>query len=149
MYRLCVEIREISSKQSLSWTLANDIFSQMSKGKIVVVTDRPEVSLSATRKQWHRLIRKVKRERSSRLKSQGIDHLLTHLELMSEMTFTGKAPTDLLEADVTFATADDLIRVPPICKTIFIAHPISKERQHLLTSWMPPQALVVIYEWSE
>lgn len=149
MHRLCVEIREISSKQSLSWTLANDIFNQMSKGKIVVVADKPEASLSATRKQWHKLIRKVKRERSSRLKSQGIDHLLAQLELMSEITFTGKAPTDLLEADVTFATADDLIRVPPICKTVFIVHSICKEKQHLLTSWMPPQALVVIYEWPE
>jgi hypothetical protein len=75
-----------------------------------------------------------------------IAELMAQIDWMQNMTFTAKMPSDFLEADVTFATADDFVRVPPTCSSIFITYSFEREKLHMLTTWMPRNAGVVIYE---
>jgi len=64
---------------------------------------------------------------------------------MENLTFTTKLH-DMLDADVTFATAEDFVRLAPTCRTIYITYNFEREKLHMLTAWMPRNAVVVIYE---
>jgi hypothetical protein len=143
MHQLSVLHR--SPQGSLSKDLAEEILRRSTFGKVAVVTNRPVILLSATKKQWAKLIRHVQRERSSTLNAVTIADLTQQLSWMQSLCFTAKAPLDLLEADVTFATAEAFVRTPPICQTLCVIYRFEKVKLHMLTSWMPRNSLVVIY----
>ncbi len=145
MHGLFVEKHTLEDKP-LSWHLARHICSHGQHGKIAVVTDSPETLLAATRKQWLKLLRQTQNERSSTLNPTRIDMLTEQMFWMQGLSFTCKAPDDLLEADVTFATADDFVRVPPICRCVYATYNFEREKLHLLTAWMPRNSLIVIYD---
>lgn len=111
---------------------------------VVVVTDRPQDLLSVTKKQWHLLIRLVQRERSSTLKLARIAELSNQMSWMQHLQFTTKLSDDI-PSSIVFAPANELIKEPPICATLYIAQRISTEQFHLITSWMPKGSVVVVY----
>lgn len=147
MNQLSVMIREL--RGSLSKDLAEEILERGLYGKIAIVTDKPVILLSATRKQWLKLMRNIQRERSSTLDTAKIAKLTQQIAWMQSCRFSAKVPDDLLEAHVTFATTEDFGRIPPICQTIYVTYEVEREKQHILTSWMPKNSLVVIYEQDE
>jgi hypothetical protein len=146
MRELCIERRSLNDHGSLSWDLAHHMYARALCGKIAVVTDKPKELLSITRKQWMRIYRQALKEQSSTLKTQRVLELIQIISRMQSMTFSARSPDDLLEADVSFATADDFVRIPPICPTVYVTYRFEREKLHMLTSWMPRNALVVIYE---
>jgi hypothetical protein len=131
---------------SLSRNLALHICSHSQNGKIAVVTDKPETLLPAVRKQWLKLLRQVQNERAGALNPTRIDMFTQQILWMQELSFTYKLPDDLLVADVTFATADDFVRRPPICRCVYVTYSFEREKLHMLTSWMSRNSSVVIYE---
>lgn len=131
---------------SLSRDLAEEIRERGVFGKIAVVTDKPIVLLSATRKQWLKLVRRTRRDCSSTLNTMKVAKLTQQIAWMQSLRFTAAPPNDLVEANITFATAEDFVRVPPVCCTVYITYGFEKEKLHMLTSWMPKNGLVVVYE---
>jgi hypothetical protein len=146
MHGLCVERRSLKGQTSLSLDLAHHMYARSLCGKMIVVTNKPKELLSATRKQWIRLSRQVMNERASTLNETRALELTHMLSRMQDMRFAAEVPDDLLEADVTFATIDDFVQVPPICPTVYVTCAVEREQLHLLTSWLPEQALVILYE---
>ncbi len=145
MYGLFIEKHSIKGKP-LSRHLACHICSRGPQGKVTVVTDKPEALLSAICKQWLKLLRQIQNERSNTLNPARINILTEQILWMQGLTFTSKAPNDLLEADITFATADDFVRVSPDCRYVYITYNFEREKLHMLTAWMPRNSTVVIYE---
>lgn len=145
MYALYTERREINGKSLLSWDVARHIYMRASREKVIVVTEKPVELLSATRRQWFKLMRYVMRQRSSTLSATRSLELTGQIGFMQNLQFSAKRPKECLGADITFATVDDLIKVAPICGTAYITHDISSEKLHMLTSWMPEGGVVVIY----
>lgn len=145
MYALYTEQREINGKNLLSWDLAHHLYLCSPRDKVIVATDKPVKLLSATRKQWLRLMRQAMRQRSSTLNAIRSAELTNQIAYMQNLRFSAKKPRDYLDADVTFATADDLIKIAPICHTAYITYDIGTEKLHMLTSWMPEGSVVVIY----
>lgn len=129
----------------MSRQLALHIAAHALQGKIAVVTDKPIALLASTRKQWLRLIRLTENERSSTLNPTRKEQLEMHLEWMRQLKFTAKPPEDVLEADVTFAVADDFVCSPPDCQIVYVTYGFEREKLHMLTSWMPRNGAVVIY----
>ena len=145
MHGLLTERYPLEGK-TLSRQLAVHIAAHGSHGKAVVVADTPATLLAATRKQWFRLIRLTENERSSTLNSERKEQLEVHLLWMRQLRFTAKVPEDALEADITFATADEFVRTPPDCRIVYVTYSFEPEKLHMLTSWMPRNGVVVIYE---
>lgn len=144
MHGLFIEKYSLHHK-ALSQQLAEHIAAHGPQGKVAVVTDRPIVMLASIRKQWLRLIRLAENERSSTLNATRKEQLKIHLEWMRQLRFLAKPPEDILEADITFATADDFVSNPPDCRMIYITYSFEREKLHMLTSWMPRSGVVVIY----
>jgi hypothetical protein len=146
MHGLYVEQRSLNGHGSLSWDLAHHMYARSLCGKVAIVTDKPKELLSATRKQWMRIYRQGLNEQASSLNTPRILELIHILSHMQAMTFSAKSPDDLLQADVTFATADDFVKIPPVCPTVYVTYAFEREKLHMLTSWLPRNALVVVYE---
>lgn len=140
-----LRVEALSPRKGLSRDLVEHISGHSIPGKIVVVTDKPHNLLSSTRKQWLNLIRKTEIERARTLDVERIQDLSNQLRWMQGLRFTAKPPTDFLESDITFATADHLVLHAPGCVNIYFTCDIPRESLHIITSWMPRRGLVVIY----
>lgn len=115
------------------------------QGRVAVVTDRPIPLMSATRKQWLKIIRHVERERSSTLSARRFE-LTDELAYLKNVTFTAERPIADPQASICFATVEDFLQAPPICNTLYITCQIERHEQYMLASWMPPRSLVVVYD---
>jgi hypothetical protein len=141
-----LQVERYPLADSMSRQLADDLYAHRGKGRAVVVAEKPTALLSSTRKRWAKLTRRLQRERSSTLDAVRIAEVTAQIAWMQQLKFTAKSPDGLLQADVTFAIADDLVRVPPVCSVIFVTYNFEREKLHMLTSWMPRNSRVVIYE---
>lgn len=146
MHGFYIERRTLPLGTIISRDLAQHIFARGAKGSVVVVTERPHDLLSTTKKQWHALIRLVQRERASTLKAARIMELSNQVAWMQRLHFTHKLPEELMEDCVYFASADNLVDCPPICSTLYITSLITTEQLRLITSWLPKNGVVVIYD---
>lgn len=140
-----LRVEPLAPRKGMSYDLACHISNKSLPGKIVIVTDRPYSLLSSTRKQWLRLIRKTEIERARTLDAEQISEISCQLRWMKVLTFIAKPPTDFLEADITFATAEHLVLHAPDCVNMYITYDIPRESLHIITSWMPQRDLVIIY----
>ena len=143
MYGLSSQYRQPKSV-SISRDLAQQIAERSLYGKIVVAASNPISSLSAVRKQWMRIIRLNQIERARTLKAERIMQLTNEINRLRSLKF-GVGFADEVNCNVLFATADDLARLAPACSTLFVTYDFPREYLHLMTSWMSPNALVVIY----
>jgi hypothetical protein len=146
MHNLEVELRELRSNMSLSMDLAQQIAERSLSGKIVVIAQNPQSSYASVKKQWQRLIKRLETERARTLEPTQIARLQNEIVRMQRLTFSFTYSNFELDADVTFATADDLVEMPPVCQTVYVTYDFERRKLHLLTSWMPLHSLVIIYE---
>lgn len=146
MHGLCVKHHHLGTGDSLAHDVARIIADSSPYGKVVVVAAHPLSMLPAVRKRWLRLERKIWIERARTIKASRIVELASQLDYMQAVRFTAKLPDDLLEAEVTFAKADDLVRAAPGCKTMIVTYDFPKVTLHMITSWMPRNGVVIIYD---
>jgi hypothetical protein len=144
MIGLYREYRELKH-ETLSHDLARHLLTQVERGKVAIVTNRPVVTMSALRKQWIKIIRQFERERSSILPGSR-EEIEIELERLRGISFTAVSPLEDPQADVNLGTAQDFLKAPPTCRTLYIVCAVEKHEQYMLASWMPPRGLVVIYE---
>lgn len=145
MHGLKCEIYEIKGD-----TGATFIASHLSKtalyGKIAIISRKPHATMSAVRKQWLKIIRKRHRERASTLDAKHIDRITETVDYMETLRFTLRYPDGDYPGDVYIVNPDQALKAPPSCQTIYIACNLEPEELHMITAWMPKDALVVILE---
>ena len=129
--------------------LARHLYTRMSCGKVVIVTDHPKTLMSPLRKQWFRLMRRVQRERSSTLHATRLVELSNIIARMCSLKFTTQYPPDEHPGDIYLATVDQLLRWAPDCRTMYVTCDIEREQLHLITTWMPKGSLVVECKFSK
>jgi hypothetical protein len=142
MHDLIVEEGSFGANPSTK-DLTRHLFTRMSCGKVVIISDKS--LLSALRKQWLRLIRKVQRERSSTLDTIRIFELTNILMRMHSLRFTTQYPPDDYPGDVYIVNPEQALEWAPDCRTMYITCPIKQETIHTITAWMPKGSLVVLY----
>lgn len=144
MHGLNLERRNVENI-SLSRDLAQHIVERSLHGRIVVAAENPISSLSAVRKQWVRILRRVYIERARTLKSDRVRQLTYELSRLQKVEFSAKTAHAMDGCDVVFATANDLAQLAPDCTTLYVTYDFPKEWLYLMTSWMGLNGLVVTY----
>lgn len=149
MQGLYIEQRYKGSS-TISEDLAKHLYIRALQGNVAIVADNPVALLSAVRKQWLKIERHLRRERSSTLNASKILELTHQITRMQTMRFTAKPPSDEPMGDVQFATIQEFLAWPPeaSCRTLYITTPITNEQLHLITGWIRGGGLVVIYRES-
>jgi len=148
MHQLFIEQRP-QSGNGISGDLAKHLYGRLLRGKVVVVCDNPRAFMSATRKQWLKIYRQVHREQASTLDATKILELTHLLGRILNLRFSAKPPIEEVDADVSFATTEQLLAWAPVCHTLYVTCHIEKEQLHLVTAWMPRGGLVVTYSVAE
>lgn len=143
MHGLRVEHRHV--RGSIVRDLTLQLIERSKYGKIVVVTDQPTSLLAAVRKRWLHMERKVWTARAGTLKANRIFELSEELTRLRGIRFSAKLSDGFLSANITFATTDALLYAAPDCQTMIFTCTTPKETQHMITSWMPRNGVVVIY----
>jgi len=113
-------------------------------GKAVIVVRKPHSAISAVRKQWLKLVRKKQTERASTLDALRIRPLVEMVAYMKSRKFTLKYPPDEYIGDVYITDLETTLRWPPSCQTMYVLSDLKPEQLHMITAWMPKNALVVI-----
>lgn len=91
------------------------------------------------------MARKVDIEHAKTFDSVRLQELSWPTWVLHHTSFTAKPPGDFLVADVTFATADHLLRAAPECRTMIVTYKFKKEDLYVITAWMPRHGTVIIY----
>lgn len=133
----------LKGSSTISEDLAKHLYTRALQGSVAVVTDNPVAMLSSVRKQWLKIERHLRRERSSTLNAGNILKLTHQLTWMQTIRFTAKTPCDDLMGEVQFATIEGFVAWPPECRMLYVTTPITNEQLHLVTSWMRYGGVVV------
>jgi len=144
---LFVEER-MAGSSSITQDVAKHLYARSLCGKVAIVAERPAVFLSALKKQWMKVERQLRHERSSTLNPTRLLEFTHELPRIQTLSFTAKAPIDEPRADVQIATVEQFLEWAPQCRTMYVTYQIANEQLHLITSWMPKNSLVVRYQAS-
>lgn len=128
MYNLTVEHRKLSDDLTLSKNLANHIATRYMEGSIAIIAKRPASLMASVKRQWITLIKNPRSRYATNL------------------SFSARSPSEEPVANVLFSTAREFKVVPPICRTLYVTCEIDQQNMYMITSWMPPHSLVVIYK---
>jgi len=128
--------------------LAKHLYTRIFSAPVVIVADKPITTLGQLRKQWFKLYRRVKREQASTLDPGRLKEYTHILSRMLAMRFTTKWPDDS-PAHVYIASAEQLLRWAPECRTLYVTCDIELEDLHRITSFMPRGSLVVMCQLSQ
>jgi len=142
---LYIEKRPLNGNASLSWDIARHLYARQLKGMVIVLADNPAGLLAATRKQWVKLTRWVRRERASTLDATLILELTNKVGRMQNARFVAKPPSEARDAEVYFMSDDQLLAVPFDCLTFYVACKLNNKRLAAIQEAMPYQSLLVIY----
>jgi hypothetical protein len=123
--------------------LAKHLYTRMKCGPVIIVTERPTVLLSALRKQWLKLCRKVQRQSASTLQATRLRELQENITTMQTLRFATTSPADQYPPDVYTATTK-LLRHMPECRTLYVTCDVAPRQLELLTTQMPKHSLVVL-----
>lgn len=124
--------------------LARHLYTRMACGTIVIVADNPRTFLAPLRKQWLKLGRKVLKESASTINATRIYELSEAVIHVQTLRFTIQWPPDSERTNVYIATAEQLLRWAPECRTLYVTCDIKMEELHRITALMPQGALVVM-----
>lgn len=146
MNSLVVIKRQGFTDNSGAHDVAEHLYTRMHYGKMVIVVDRPAVFISALRKQWLKLTRRIRVERARTLDAAKIAELDGVVRYMMRLRFTREYPPDECPGDIYVVGAKDALMWPPECSTMYLIAKMELHEKYLLTSWMRQHALVVMYE---
>lgn len=146
MNGLQTEDRILGVNTSLSADIAKRLANHLPVGKVVVVSRQPAALLASTRKQWLKLLRLAQRQRSSTLDAVKIHELTQKIAMMQRVRFAAGSLLEEIEANVLFATAEQLLTFPPACPTMYVATPTEREMVYRITGFMPKGGVVVEYK---
>jgi hypothetical protein len=121
MRGLYVELRSVAGVNYIPQNIASYLRARLAYGRISVVANQPHDMLRSTQEEWRKLTP-------------------SHA-----FTFDAQPPSKDPQVDIHFSTARAYRQIPPICRTLYVTCEVSRQDMYLITSWMPPQSLVVIY----
>lgn len=123
MNGLALEKHSLNSMKKLPAALTKHIASRITYGSIAVIADDPVKLLEAINKEWKK-----------------------YTPALPAKRFGAENPANDPRLDALFATVEQFVYWPPDCPTLYITCPITRLQLSMVTTWMPTNGLVVMYE---
>jgi len=107
MANVFVEQRQLVKGVSVTWDMAHHLYARFSYGQVVIVSEKPAVLMAALRKQWLKVMLKLRNEYSRTLDARRKARIRELVGRMQRVPFTvGLPPPEPAWAD-DFATVQD------------------------------------------
>lgn len=123
MLNIKSEQRLIPKNGQLASDLTKHIASRITHGSIAVIADKPVKLLESINEEWGK-----------------------YAPALPTKRFGAQEPADDPCLDALFATVEQFVYWPPDCPTLYITCPITRLQLSMVTTWMPTNGLVVMYE---
>lgn len=140
-----LEARALQATDSLSKDVARHLYVRQFCGPVVVVTDRPTITMPSVKRQWHKTERRAARERSSTLRSSRLTELSHMVSYMQCMRFVVTPQKEELEQGVVFLTPDELLSAPQPCRTLYVTCDVDESELLALHQTVDRNGLIVMY----
>lgn len=143
MGKFYVELRTLRPRLSLTGDLARHLFTRLLPGLVVIVADNPRSLLAALRKQWHKLVNLMERERSRTL------HAGRKQELLRLIAFAQKLPFSLREphaATAVVVVTPQQVAHLPRAHTMYITNSLTSEVLEATIATTHYHGLIVTYD---
>lgn len=92
MARVFVERRQLIKDLTLTWDLSHHLYTRYTYGVTIIVNDRPRVLLAALRRQWLKVIAKVRTEYSRTLNAERKEEIENVIAAMEDVPFIAGMP---------------------------------------------------------
>ena len=139
-------IEHATVRHPLAYDLANNIAERSLYGSTLVLCASPRITLSAIRRQWFPLLRRIQKQRASTTNYERIANLENQLAYLSSLKFSTKPlPGD--EYSTIFITDynTSLGLMPPFA-TIYIVAPYPESILSEVVRYLAPQGLAILCE---
>ncbi len=140
---LYFEQRTPNGSSALAWDIARHLYTRQLWGKVAIVAEHPTVLASCLGKQWQRVLRQARRERSSTLTVTRLAQLSRDIANVQVMRFSTNP--DNPEATVLILTPDALLSFPPIFHTLYVTYQVDCNQLGRLARVVRRGGLVVAY----
>lgn len=145
MNQLITDERSVSKNLSLSGDVVQCLADRLRYGSVVVVCRNPEAMQASTMRQWYKMLRNVERERASTLDVVKIRDCMRQLKFYRQIRMAAIKDFEDPNVDVGFVSLDLAELRAPICHTVIVATPASREALHKITSFVPKGGKAIIY----
>lgn len=139
-------IRVKLNGRPVSEALTNDYLRRSTLSPAVVVTARPYVLLSVTRKRWLKGLRKMRIQRARLLAGPEANKLTDCIMALETLRFVAGQAAGCPKADLIFTSLKELIRQEHSYRVMYVAQAISTPILRSLIYQMPSDGQVIIYE---
>lgn len=142
------ELRSIRHRPNttLGAEIARHLAMRQDLGTAVVVTESPHSLISVVRKTWLHLARQLQKQRAGTLNPEEILRLTHTIMHMQHLKFVAKPPGQTTDAQVYFATPDQLDTMPPSCFTVYLCNTVNPDDLGRAIATLPNMALVVNFD---
>lgn len=143
-----LEQRTVGDQNSLSWDLARHVYTRVSCGRMLVLTDDPVPTLAAFKKQWLKLCRRVQRERSSTFNPTYLMQYTRQIARMQALQTTTESPQAAPDADMYFLTPEGVIEhigLLPHFNTVYATCALPDDFIETFAADLPEKSLIVTY----
>jgi hypothetical protein len=145
MANVFVERRPLIKDVALTWDIAHHLYTRYSGGLVVIVADNPQVLLAALRKQWLKVITKLRKERSSTIDEAKKRVLKRVIDNMEKLQFIVHLPDQSIFSSrgVYIIERSEIGGLPEIVTTLYLA--CSYDEPGLLIRYIAWHGSIVIY----
>ncbi|HSW98299.1 MAG TPA: hypothetical protein VLF71_00510 [Candidatus Saccharimonadales bacterium] len=152
MANVFVERRQLSDGVALTWDMAHHLYMRQNNWPVVVLADNPQVLLPALRKQWLKVVGKLRKEYSSTLSQARKRRLLSVIGHMEALRFTVRSEVPLGEAVYILTPAEaqvTAVRLGAIrgSQTIYATCPVNAGLESSLMDCLKHHGLLVEYDF--
>ena len=147
MANVFVERRQLSDGVALTWDIAHHLYTRQRNWPVVIVADQPSVMLAALRKQWLRVIAKLRKEYSSTVsqpRKQKISGIVAHME---GLRFTVRPDEPLGKAVYIMRPADARTGAAKGSQTIYATCPVTPDLEKVLMDSLQYYGLLMEYDF--
>jgi uracil DNA glycosylase len=139
------ENRAIPGRIALSWDLIHHIFHHR-LDEAVVITEKPVALMSASRKQWFKLLRQVQKERASTLDVQRIQELDKTVLFLNSRVFTLKQSQAASQKSIFYRSFEEFVLSPLKCDILYVTHSINTQELEKLTKSISQRGRMILYD---
>jgi len=154
MANVFIEHRQLVPGVALTWDLAHHLCIRHRNGPVIVVAAKPPAIIPALRKQWLRVIHKLRREYSSTLNAplkDRLSHVIASMELLRFEVYQPEAAKPPGSRILYFVRPEHLPDLPFSCRTIYVATELTPDLAKTLGTKLYRYGLLVDYKakiWS-
>lgn len=126
--------------------LVKHIYSRISKGSVVVITDDPTATMIEIRREWDKIIayKKIRYEEAQDFKAR--QKILSEIVRLQSITFSNGRMAESYGKDIISTDRENVMNCMKYCATLAVVCSLKLRELNMILAYMPRGGHINIYE---